>query len=210
LKELSLPETFKIFNFILTNSFAMLRFKKFMQSNFQLAESEWIIIEPFIEEVILRKYDYFVREGKVCRRMGFIAEGVLRYCMNRAGEDITCYFVCEDNFAGDPDSFLSHKPSDKNMQALTDCVLFGFTYDNYKKMEKSLLRFPEIAGSISQRVMMDLLMQRDFLQQADALTKYKEFISKFPHILQRVPLSYVASFLGIAQQSLSRLRRQIL
>jgi hypothetical protein len=51
--------------------------------------------------------------------------------------------------------------------------------------------------------MMDLLMQRDFLQQADALTKYKEFISKFPHILQRVPLSYVASFLGIAQQSLA-------
>ena len=188
----------------------MLRLKKFLQSNFQLSESDWIIIEPFFEEVILRKYDYFIKEGKVCRRMAFIAEGVLRYCMNRDGEDITCYFVSEDNFAGDPDSFLSRQPSDKNMQALTDCVLFGISYDNCKKMEKSFLRFGEISGSINHRVMMDLLMQRDFLQQADALTKYKEFISKFPHILQRVPLSYVASFLGIAQQSLSRLRRQIL
>jgi hypothetical protein len=61
--------------------------------------------------------------------------------MNRDGEDITCYFVCEDNFAGDPDSFLSQQPSDKNMQALTDCVLIGITYDNYKEMGRVLRAF---------------------------------------------------------------------
>ena len=180
-----------------------------MQANFHMADTDWDIAEPFFEELMLRKSDYFVQEGKVCRRMGFIAEGVMRYCMNREGEDITCYFVCENNFAGDPDSYLSQRPSDKNMQALTDCTLFVITYDNYKKLQKVLPRFNEITGAINHRVMMHLLMQRDFLQHADAISKYREFISKFPHILQRVSLSYIASFLGITQQSLSRLRKQI-
>jgi hypothetical protein len=44
---------------------------------------------------------------------GFIAEGVMRYCMERDGDDITCYFICENNFAGDPDSFFAYKPSEK-------------------------------------------------------------------------------------------------
>jgi|KBSMisStandDraft_5_1062788.scaffolds.fasta_scaffold402582_2 hypothetical protein len=183
--------------------------KKHLQENYQLSEKEWDIAKEYVETLKVYKNEYFVQKGKVCRRMGFIAKGVMRYCMERDGEDITCYFQSENNFAGDPDSFFSHKPSEKNMHALTDCILIAFSLDSVQKLSKAFPRFTEIAAAIDRRVMMELMMQRDFLLNADAATKYQKFIEYYPHILQRVPLGYIASFLGIKQQSLSRLRKQI-
>jgi len=186
-----------------------LSFKKHLQDNYPFSEEDWDIMKEYCETLNVPKNEYFVQKGKVCRRMGFIAEGVMRYCMERDGDDITCYFICENNFAGDPDSFFAHKPSEKNVQALTDCILIAFSLDSVQKLSKAFPRFTEIAAAIDRRVMMELMMQRDFLLNADAATKYQKFIEYYPHILQRVPLGYIASFLGIKQQSLSRLRKQI-
>jgi CRP-like cAMP-binding protein len=193
----------------LNNQDYTLYLKKYLLDNYQLSEKDWDIIKEYAEPVNVHKNEYFVQKGKVCRRMGFIAKGVMRYCMERDGEDITCYFLSENNFAGDPDSFFSHKPSDKNAHALTDCVLISFSLDSIQKLSKTVPRFTEITALIDRKVMMDLMMQRDFLLHADAATKYQKFIEYYPHILQRVPLGYIASFLGIKQQSLSRLRKQI-
>jgi hypothetical protein len=128
--------------------------------------------------------------------------------MERDGLDITCYFSSEDNFVGDPDSFFSHKPSDKNIQALTDSEVVGFSLENMKNILANFPRFEKIMQFIDHDVMMGLMSQRDFLQHTEAAIKYQKFMEQYPHILQRVPLSYVASFLGITQQSLSRLRKQ--
>ena len=187
----------------------MLRFKKHLQSNYQLAEKDWNIIKYYVEPLSVQKNEYFVQKGKVCRRLAFITKGIMRYCMERDGEDITCYFVSENDFAGDPDSFYTYKPSVLDVQALTDCVLMAISHDKIEKLYKACPRFEEIMGLIGHKVMMDLVMQRDFLQHADATTKYQKFIEYFPHILRRVPLGYIASFLGITQQSLSRLRKQV-
>jgi CRP-like cAMP-binding protein len=187
----------------------MTLYKKHLQDNYQVSDKEWDDMKEYIDPITVKKNEYFVREGKVCRRMGFIADGVLRFCMNRDGEDITCYFVSENGFAGDPDSFYARKPSDKNVQALTDCLLMTMSYDNYNKLGKAFPRFEVIMRLIDHKVMMDLMTQRDFIQHADAATKYQKFIESYPHILRRVPLSYIASFLGITQQSLSRLRKDI-
>ena len=133
----------------------------------------------------------------------------MRYCMTREGEDITCYFIYENGFAGDPDSFFPRKPSERNLQALTDCELINITRTNVDKLIENCPRFLTIMSLIDHKVMMDLMTQRDFLLHADAEEKYRKFMEYYPQILQRVPLGYVASFLGITQQSLSRLRKQI-
>jgi CRP-like cAMP-binding protein len=110
---------------------------------------------------------------------------------------------------GDPDSFFLQKPSDKNAQALTDCRLIIFTYENMHKFLQQLPRAKEINAAIDHHVAMKLLHQRTSLLNLDAGVRYKEFLREYPDILQRIPLSYIASFLGIAQQSLSRLRKQM-
>ena len=200
---------YKITNFTVSILYTMLRLKKHLQRKYHLAEADWDIIKEYFDPFPVRKNEYVVQKGKVCRRISFIAEGVLRYCMDQNGKDVTCFFISENCFAGDPDSFLAHKPSERNLQALTDCVLIGITYDNLQKLKKVYSRCQEIMGLIDHDVMMSLLNQRDFLQHANATTRYQKFMEYYPDILQRVPLSYVASFLGIKQQSLSRLRKKI-
>jgi CRP-like cAMP-binding protein len=184
-------------------------FKKYLQDNFQFSQTEWDSIKPFAEPVFIRKQEYILKKGNVCRKLAFIEKGVTRYCMDREGEDITCYFASENGFAGDPDSFFPRQPSDKNIQALTDCELTCVTRNNMDKLMAACPRFESIMGLIDRKVMMDFMMQREFLLHADAATRYQKFIELYPHILQRVPLGYIASFLDITQQSLSRLRKQI-
>ncbi len=188
----------------------ILHFKKFLQQQFQLTEEESEMVKEYFQLQSFPKNEYFVSQGKVCRKLGFIAEGVVRFCMFRDdGTDVTCFFMSENDFAGDPESFFPQKPSDKNVQALTDCQLITISYENMQKLLQQVSRGKEINAAIDHYVMMKMLYQRTFLLNLDATVRYKEFMREYAHILQRVPLSYIANFLGITQQSLSRLRKQI-
>ncbi len=188
----------------------ILHFKKFFHQQFQLPEKECEIITEYFQLQPFLKNEYFVSQGKICRKLAFIAEGVMRFCMFRDdGTDVTCFFMCENDFAGDPESFFSQKPSDKNVQALTDCQLITISHENMQKLLWQLSRGKEINAAIDHYVMMKMLFQRTFLLNLDATVRYKEFVREYAHILQRIPLSYIANFLGITQQSLSRLRKQM-
>jgi CRP-like cAMP-binding protein len=193
-----------------TNQDYILRFKKFNQQQFQVSEEEWEVIKECFQLQPFPKNEYFVSQGKVCRKLAFIAEGVMRYCMFRDdGTDVTCFFMCENDFVGDPESYFPQKPSDKNVQALTDCQLISISYENMQKLLQQNSRGKEINAAIDHYVMMKMLYQRTFLLNLDATVRYKEFMREYANILQRVPLSYIANFLGITQQSLSRLRKKI-
>ena len=188
----------------------LLHFKEFLHQQFQLPQKECETITPYFQPERFPKKQYFVTQGKICRKMAFITEGVMRYCMFRDdGEDVTCFFMCENDFVGDPESFFSRKPSDKNVQALTDCRLMTISHENMQKLLKTIPRGKEITAAIDHNVMMKMLYQRTFLLNLDATVRYSEFMKEYAHILQRIPLSFIANFLGIKQQSLSRLRKQI-
>jgi len=185
-------------------------FKKFLRQQLQVNEEECEIISEYFQLQFFPKNEYFIRQGKVCRNLAFIAEGVMRYCMFRDdGSEVTCFFMCENDFVGDPESFFSQRPSQMNAQALTDCQLIIISYENMQKLLQHLSRGKEINAAIDHYVMMKMLYQRTFLLNLDATVRYKEFMREYSNILQRVPLSYIANFLSVTQQSLSRLRKQI-
>src|SRR6185436_10082893 len=199
MQERSDPKTDHIQNFL-----------KFQQEKFHLTKEECERVAEYFRLEPFTKNEYLVSQGKVCRKLAFIAEGVMRYCMFRDdGSDVTCFFMCEKDFVGDPDSFFSRKPSDKNIQALSDCQLITTSYDDMQKLLHQLSRGKEILAAIDHYVTMKLLYQRTFLLNLDASVRYHEFIREYSNVLQRVPLSYIANFLGITQQSLSRLRKQM-
>jgi CRP-like cAMP-binding protein len=209
-ESLSLSDNFIFKSNFVTDQDCMLCFKKFNEQQFQIKAEEWEVMKEYFQLETLSKNEFFVSEGKVSRKLGFITEGIMRYCMFRDdGSEVTCFFMRENDFIGDPDSFFAQKSSDKNAQALTDCKLIIFTYENMHKLLQQLPRAKEINAFIDHYVAMKLLHQRTFLLNLDAGVRYKEFLREYPDVLQRIPLSYVANFLGIAQQSLSRLRKQM-
>lgn len=152
---------------------------------------------------------FYVQSGKVSHRIGFIAEGVMRYCnVGEKGDLLTCYFVAENDLAGDPESFLHHTPSKQILEAVTDALVVSTDREQYSRLLARCPALEGISALMVQAFMTSLVNQRAFLLNRDARSRYRHFVEHFPHIHNRAPLGMVASYLGIRQQSLSRLRSQ--
>ena len=130
----------------MTDQDHILQFKKFNEQHLQTTEEEWDVIKECFQLQPFPKNEYFFAQGKVCRKLGFITEGVMRYCMFRDdGSEVTCFFMRENDFVGDPDSFFSQKPGNQNVQPLTDGQLVILTYENMYKLLQQLPRAQERA-----------------------------------------------------------------
>ena len=165
------------------------------------------LIEGYFALELVPGGGFYLRENKVSYHSGFIAEGVMRYCnIGADGELLTCYFVAENDLAGDPESFARQTPSKLILQAVTDTLVVTISRDRYEALIARFPEFERIAAQMAQAFMTSLINQRSFLLNNDAKSKYLHFLEHFPHILNRVPLGMVATYLGIKQQSLSRLR----
>jgi len=157
----------------------------------------------------LRKRQYFLQEGDVCKYQGFVFKGCLRaYEIDVKGVEHVVQFSPEDWWIGDIYSFYTHQPSRLNIEALEDTELFIFDndvledlYANIPKMERYFrLLMQNGLIALSQRVMSSL--------SKSAAERYCDFIQRYPQIEQRVPNHQIASYLGIKPESLSRIRNQ--
>jgi CRP-like cAMP-binding protein len=157
----------------------------------------------------LRKKQYFLQEGDVCKYQGFVFKGCLRaYEVDEKGVEHVVQFSPEDWWIGDIYSFYTNQPSRLNIEALEATELFIFDKDvfedlyiNIPKMERYFrLLMQNALISLSQRVVSSL--------SKSASERYCEFINRYPQIEQRVPNHQIASYLGIKPESLSRIRKQ--
>jgi len=161
-------------------------------------------------ELVLRKEDYFSEAGKIAKQVGFILDGILRVCYyNNKGEEITNYFIDENNFVVDLDSFDNNIPSSGYVQSITDCKLIVFPKQNWKEIANTIVGWESIVNKIVKKSLIQKIERRSPLVSEDATTRYLAFIEKYPQLVNRIPLSYLASYLGVTQSSLSRIRKNI-
>jgi CRP-like cAMP-binding protein len=188
----------------------MRRFKHFLVTNYKLTGSEWNDMEPFFEQQAIKKEEFLIKPGKPYRKAVFVAEGVLRYCSyNANGEEITCYFACENGCIMDMESFQSGVSATITVKTVTDSFLVTLTHSREEALISTFPRWKEITSSIAQKAMLELVNQKNFLLHHDAAYRYQYMLTHYPTIVLRTPLSYIASYLGIQPQSLSRLRNQM-
>lgn len=160
--------------------------------------------------VQLAKEDYFSEAGRIAKQVGFVLEGILRVCYyDNKGEEITKYFIDENNFVVDLDSFDNKIPSSEYVQAVTDCVLVVFAKQDWEEIANTIVGWESIVNKIVKKSLMQKIDRRSPLVSEDATTRYLAFMEKYPQMLNRIPLSYLASYLGVTQSSLSRIRKAI-
>src|SRR6478735_9158792 len=161
-------------------------------------------------ELELRKEDYYWEAGKTVRQVGFLTDGVLRvYYYNNKGEEITRYFIDENHL------ILSGKTVDEiytpseYLSAITDCKLVVFSKQDWKEISETVIGWDTIIQKIVAKYHSEKIARRSELVSQDGTERYLDFIQKFPTLVNRVPLSFIASYLGITQSSLSRIRKNI-
>ncbi|NML22500.1 Crp/Fnr family transcriptional regulator [Pseudoflavitalea sp. G-6-1-2] len=157
-------------------------------------------------EKTFRKEDYFAEAGKELRQVGFIIEGILRVCCyTNKGDEITKIFIEENHLIFKPDGF----PMSEYIQAATDCRMVLFTNKDWEEITRTIVGFDLMLQKIITKALAEKLARVSPLVSQDATTRYTEFLEKYPTLANRIPLAYIASYLGITQTSLSRIRRNI-
>lgn len=156
------------------------------------------------------KDEYFSEVGKVPKQVAFLLEGVFRLSYyNDKGAEITNYFIDGNQFVVDYEKFEAKLPATENLQAVTDCELLLFSKNDWDEICATIDGWPKIADKMYRKCLLDTIEKRSPLVSEDATTRYLLFLKKFPHLANRIPLSYIASYLGITQQSFSRIRKNV-
>jgi CRP-like cAMP-binding protein len=161
-----------------------------------------------LQKVELSKGSFLMEEGKVCHHIYFLEKGCLRGFYNLDGKEVTYWFAFENNFVTSFFSFITRKPSVENIQLMEDCVLWAITHERLQELYAQHHDIERLGRIMNERyyVMLEERFMRNHFKEAKE--RYENLITQSPHILQRVPLGYVASYLGITQETLSRIRNR--
>ncbi len=158
----------------------------------------------------LKENEYFSEAGKIAHEVGFVISGILRVCYyNREGSEITRYFIEENNFVVDLNSYTYQIPSSEYIQAVTEVELVVLKRKDLLELASTIVGWDKITSQITTKAFLDKVNRISPMLAEDATTRYKNFLEQFPQLASRIPLSYLASYLGITQQSLSRIRSKI-
>ena len=163
-------------------------------------------LQDCFEQLSPGKNEFLLREGQVCRQLYFLESGALRGYYNLGGKEITHWFGFENDFITSFHSFITQEPAVENIQLLEGSVLWKISKD---KLTELLNRYQDIERLL--RIVYEkyyIRLEERFVnaQFKSAKERYEQLVQQTPHIIERVPLGLIASYLGISQETLSRIR----
>ncbi len=185
------------------------KFKDWLRHVSFLTEEDCQLFEPSLNIRSIKAKDIILKEGKTCEEIGFINKGCFRTYYLADGKEINTHFSFEDEFVTDYNSFLEKKPSRYYIQALEDCETVSFNLSalqNAYNQSQNWERFGRMMAEHSYKLTTQRVESFLFM---DGEQRYRELLTNNPHILQRIPLYHIASYLGLERESLSRLRKKI-
>jgi len=144
--------------------------------------------------------------GHTCKTIYFINKGIARIYYFKDGIDITENFFFENNIIARVESLFTGKPSRKAIQILEDAEIVGINANQLFKLYDSFPEIERLFRKIFEAAYVEKVHRIEGIQFHTAEERYKALLQEAPDILKRVPLKYVASYLGITQVSLSRIR----
>lgn len=184
------------------------QFKAFLRKFSFLTREDCNLFEAdlCLEDVVKR--DYLLKEGQVCRLLGFVNKGCFRIFYLQDGKEVNTQFIFENDFVVDYDSFLNHKMSRYYIQALEDAEIVTFNSETLYKAYDLSQRWERFGRLIAEKAYQLTTTRVESFLFKNAEERYLEAL-QIPSLFERVPLYHIASYLGIERESLSRLRKKI-
>lgn len=165
------------------------------------------LVSSLFKQRIYRKKQFVLQEGDTCNLFNFVVSGCLRlYKIDEKGNTHILQFATENWWMVDIGSFHGKKPSELNIDALEDTVVLQISYDNLLTLYTNAPKFDRIFRVLIENSFVAL--QNRLLQyiSSTAEDRYQSFMQTYPHLINRIPQTQIAAFLGITPEFLSRLR----
>jgi CRP-like cAMP-binding protein len=153
-----------------------------------------------------KKKDFLLRQGNICNHLFFVTKGLLRAYYDKDGEEITSWFMMENDFIVSVLSFFNKIPSYESIQALEDCELMYIHRDDLLDLYANSLEFNIIGRKLTEYYYCRSEERLMCIRKQKAHEKYDFLLQNHPEILKRVPLKFIASYLGVSSETFSRAR----
>ncbi len=174
-----------------------------------LSEEEYALFFAQLRLVKLKKREMLLHEGEVCREAYFINKGCLRYFYNVEGEEKSGQFFFENAWYSDFYSFTTGKATDENIQALEASELLALSREALLQLFEQIPKLERWGRLIAENAFIGLKNVNSAYLNLSPTERYQALLRERPKVIQRVPQRYIASYLGIQPESLSRIRKRL-
>lgn len=162
-----------------------------------------------LQEKTYAKNDFLLKQGRVCDHFYFLQHGALRGFYNINDKEITHWFAFENTFVSSFHSFTTGQPSIENIQFLEGSILWAISRKQLTGLFDQFHEIERLVRIIYERYYVRLEERYVNAQFKTAAERYEDLIMNNPHIIERVPLGQISSYLGISQETLSRIRSRL-
>lgn len=188
------------------NSWLKLALEKYVSLN----DNEWKFFMDYCKNVKLKPKDVFFRSGEIANKVGFLKKGILRACQeNKKGELVTSYFyhLPHNNIVTLQTSFALKIPSEHSVEAITDCEILYFERSHINNCLRKYPVFEKMVRKIAEKQYLDGSKRINDFQIKDAKDIYHDFIKEQGDLASKVPQYMIASYLGMSQFTLSKIKK---
>ena len=184
-------------------------FRKYLEDKITLTNEDYELIESVSLVKKLRKRQYLLQAGDVCRFHAFVCKGFLRYYyVAEKGQEHIMQFAPENYWTGDGESMNSGLPSKYDIDAIEESEILLLKKEDFEMIRKTIPAFNDFVNETLKKNAVVLQKRIHVNISLSAEEKYSDFISKYSSISNRVPLHMIASYLGVSAETLSRVRSQ--
>ncbi len=176
----------------------------------RITVDDFALIESKLAKRFVKKRKPLLIEGDVSRYVYFVKKGALRsYTTNKDGAEHVLQLAIEGHWVSDLCSFVSQSPGNINIEAIEDSEVLLLSYHDLELLYEQIPQMERFFRQLYQRAYVTLQQRYNAAQSDHAEERYRHLIKEHPQIASRIPLIYIASYLGITPESLSRIRKQL-
>lgn len=187
----------------------MERIRKHFEQHVRLTDHDWQFFSSKLRQDQYAKRALILKKGQTENYLSFIEKGIIRLNVPGEENDLTFGFAFENSFVSAYDSFLTQSPSMYNVESLTETILWRISYRDLQ----SIYAETAIGNTIGRYASEDLYLKKSkrelSLLNDSAEERYTKLFSERPELIEKIPGKYIASYIGITPQALSRIRRRI-
>ncbi len=168
-------------------------------------------IKTYFQPITVSRNTILEEQDKIPNCLYFVVSGFMRlFYYDDNGEEQTTFLCAENGFIASFSALINQTKANENVECVTDCTVLKVSYADTKTLIEKSERFKTFSVTMFEKAMHSNLLRANDLANLNAEQRYQKMIEQQPHFVQNIPLQYIASYLGIKPQSLSRIRKQII
>ena len=185
------------------------KLKKYLEQLCPISQGDWELFSSRLQRRVFDRKQQVLRAGEIENYVSFIEQGIVRYYVEEGDKDITFELAFENSLAAGYDSFLTRTPVVYSGETLVPTELWSITYTDLQAVYAESTIGERLGRLAAEQLYIRKNKRQMWLLKDTAEQRYMRLVHEYSHFLQLVPLKYLASYIGITPQALSRIRRRI-